>query len=78
MEEQDEEGAPTPPLEQRIGGVERRGLVDIVRQQDDTPAAAIASGGLSVCLLTNSRFLKIIDFFFKRALSKRQYSAKEI
>jgi len=31
MEEQDEEGAPTPPLEQRIGGVERRGLVDIVR-----------------------------------------------
>ena len=48
MEEQDEEGAPTPPLEQRIGGVERRGLVDIVRQQDDTPAAAIAIGGLVV------------------------------
>jgi len=48
MEEQDEEGAPTPPLEQRIGGVERRGLVDIVRQQDDTPAAAIAIGGLAV------------------------------
>ena len=48
MEEQDEEGAFTPPLEQGIGGVERRGLVDIVRQQDDTPAAAIAIGGLAI------------------------------
>ena len=37
-----------PPLEQRIGGVERRGLVDIVRKEDDTPAAAIAIGGLAV------------------------------
>ena len=45
---QDKEGAPTPPLEQRIGGVERRGLVDIVRKEDDTPAAAIAIGGLAV------------------------------
>jgi len=44
MEEQDEEGAFTPPLEQGIGGVERRGLVDIVRQQDDTRAAAIPLG----------------------------------
>jgi len=48
MEEEDEEGAPTPPLAQGIGGVERRGLVDIVRQQDHTPAAAIAIGGLAV------------------------------
>ena len=48
MEEQDEEVAPTQPLEQRIGGVERRGLVDIVRKEDDTPAAAIAIGGLAV------------------------------
>ena len=47
MEEQDEEVAPTQPLEQRIGGVERRGLVDIVRKEDDTPAAAIAIGGLA-------------------------------
>ena len=48
MEEEDEEGAPTPPLAQGIGGVERRGLVDIVRQQVHTPAAAIAIGGLGV------------------------------
>jgi len=39
MEEEDEEGAPTPPLAQGIGGVERRGLVDIVRQQVHTPVA---------------------------------------
>ena len=44
MEEEDEEGAPT----QGIGGVERRGLVDIVRQQVHTPVAAIAIGGLAV------------------------------
>ena len=48
MEEEDEEGAPTPPLAQGIGGVERRGLVDIVRQQVHTPAAAIAIWGLAV------------------------------
>ena len=44
MEEEDEEGAPT----QGIGGVERRGLVDIVRQEVHAPAAAIAIGGLAV------------------------------
>ena len=44
MEEQDEEGAPTPPLEQRIGGAERRGLLDLVRKQDDTPVAAVNVG----------------------------------
>ena len=49
MEEEDEEGAPTPPLAQGIGGVERRGLVDIFRQQVHTPAAAIAIGGLAEC-----------------------------
>jgi len=48
MEEQDEDGAPTPPLEQRIGGVERQELLDIARKEDDTPAAAIAIGGLVV------------------------------
>ena len=48
MEEEDEEGTPTPPLAQGIGGVERRGYLAIVRQQDHTPAAAIASGGLAV------------------------------
>ena len=41
MEEDDEEGAPS----QGIGGVERRGLVDIFRQQVHPPAAAIAIGG---------------------------------
>ena len=50
MEEQDENGAPTPPLEQRIGGVERQELVDISRKEDDTPAAAIAIGGLAVSM----------------------------
>jgi len=48
MEEQDEDGAPTPPLEQRIGGVERQELADIARKEDDTPVAAIAIGGLAV------------------------------
>ena len=48
MEEEDTEGAPTPPLVQGIGGVERRGLVDIFRQQVHPPAAAIAIGGLAV------------------------------
>jgi len=48
MEEEDTEGAPTPPLVQGIGGVKRRGLVDIVGQPDHTPAAAIAIGGLGV------------------------------
>jgi len=48
MEEQDEDGAPTPPMEQRIGGVERQELLDIARKEDDTPAAAIAIGGLAV------------------------------
>jgi len=48
MEEQDEDGAPTLPLEQQIGGVERQELLDIVRKEDDTPAAAIAIGGLAV------------------------------
>ena len=47
MEEEDAEGAPIPPLAQGIGGVKRRGLVDIVGQQDHTPAAAIAIGGLT-------------------------------
>ena len=37
MEEEDEEGAPTPPLAQGIGGVERRGFV--TRQQVHTPPA---------------------------------------
>ena len=40
MEEEDEEGAPT----QGIGGVERWGLVDIVRQQVHTPAEQLQSG----------------------------------
>ena len=44
MEEDDEEGAPS----QGIGGVERRGLVDIFGQQVHPPAAAIAIGGLAV------------------------------
>ena len=44
MEEEDEEGVPS----QGIGGVERRGLVDIVRQPVHPPAAAIAIGGLAV------------------------------
>ena len=48
MEEEDTEDAPTPPLVQGIGGVERRGLVDIVGQQDHTPAATITIGGLAV------------------------------
>ena len=48
MEEQDEDGAPTPPLEQRIGGVEQQELVDIARKEDHAPAAAIAIGGLAV------------------------------
>ena len=47
MEEQDEDGAPTLPLEQRIGGVERQDLLDIARKEVDTPAAAIAIGGLA-------------------------------
>ena len=46
MEEDDEEGAPS----QGIGGVERRGLVDIFGQQVHPPAAAIAIGGLAVML----------------------------
>jgi len=37
-------------LEQQIGGVERQELVDIARKEDDTPAAAIAIGGLAVNL----------------------------
>jgi len=48
MQEEDEEGTPTPPLAQGIGGVERRGLVDIVRQQVHTPVAEITIGGLAV------------------------------
>jgi len=48
MEEEDVEGAPTPPLAQGIGGVERRGLVDFVGQQDHTPGTTIAIGGLTV------------------------------
>jgi len=48
MEEEDEEGTLTPPLAQGIGGVERRGFVDIVRQEDHTPSATIAIGGLTV------------------------------
>ena len=47
MKEQDEDGAPTPPLEQRIGGVERQEFADIVRKEDDTPVTAIAIGGLT-------------------------------
>ena len=47
MEEEDVEGAPTPPLAQGIGGVERRGLVDFVGQQDHTPATTITIGGLT-------------------------------
>ena len=35
-------------MEQRIGGVERQELLDIARKEDDTPAAAIAIGGLVV------------------------------
>ena len=48
MEEPDEDGAPTPPLEQPIGGVERQEILAIARREDDTPAAAIAIGGLAV------------------------------
>ena len=44
MEDKDEEGAATPPLEQRICGVERQELLAIASREDDTPAAAIAIG----------------------------------
>ena len=44
MEEQDQNGASTPPSEQRIGGVERQELADIARKEDDTPAAALQLG----------------------------------
>ena len=48
MEDKDEEGAATPPLEQRICGVERQELLAIASREDDTPAAAIAIGGQAV------------------------------
>ena len=56
MEEEDAKGTPTPPLVQGIGGVERRGFVDIVDQQDHTTVVAIAIGGLTVllCFITST------------------------
>jgi len=50
MEDKDEEVAATPPLEQRICGVERQELLAIASREDDTPAAAIAIGGQAVIM----------------------------
>ena len=71
MEEQDEDGAPTPPLEQRIGGVERQELLDIARKEDDTPVAAIAVGGLAVNMNVEGQ----AENFYSQTLQREEGAA---
>jgi len=49
MEEIGQDGATTPPMEQRIGDVQRQELLAAALSGDDTPAAGISVHNFGTC-----------------------------